>query len=71
MDAFINALTEMVDMEPAERQEMGRLGRLHTEKNYSLEKNMQAWDDLLTKVHEECGSWDTRKNYEAWEFIEL
>ncbi len=69
--AFISALTEMVDMDPKERQEMGRLGRLHTEKNYSLEKNMQAWDDLLTKIHEECGSWDTRKNYKRWELLEI
>ena len=70
-EAFINALTEMVDMSQEEREELGRKGREHTLNNYSMEKNMQTWDELLTMVHEKYGSWENRKNYKNWELFEL
>ena len=70
-EAFLNAITTMYELDPEERQEMGRKGRQHIMKNYNLEKNMQHWDDLLTMVSEKYGSWDTRKNYKSWELIEV
>lgn len=68
---FIEALTEMVDMEPKERQELGDRGREYTLSNYNLEKNMQKWDELLTMVHKKHGSWENRKNYKAWELLKI
>ena len=68
---FIEALTEMVDMDPKERQELGDRGREYTLSNYNLEKNMQKWDELLTMVHEKYGSWENRKNYKAWELTKI
>ena len=70
-EAFIDAITEMYEMDPKEREEMGLHGREHTLRNYNLEKNMQKWDELLTMIHEKHGSWDTRKNYKSWELIEV
>jgi glycosyltransferase involved in cell wall biosynthesis len=70
-EAFIDAITEMYEMDPKEREEMGQRGREHTLRNYNLEKNMQKWDELLTMIYEEHGSWDTRKNYKSWELIEV
>jgi len=70
-EAFIDAITEMYEMDPKEREEMGLRGREHTLRNYNLEKNMQKWDELLTMIHEKHGSWDTRKNYKSWELIEV
>jgi glycosyltransferase involved in cell wall biosynthesis len=70
-EAFLDAITTMYELDPEERQEMGRKGRQHVIKNYNLEKNMQRWDDLLTMVQEKHGSWDTRKNYKSWELIEI
>ena len=69
--AFLNAMTEMVDMPKEEREKLGSDGREHTLRNYNMDTNMKKWDELLTKVHEECGSWDTRKNYKSWEMIEV
>jgi len=69
-EAFIDAMTTMVELDPEERKEMGRKGRQHVLKNYNLEKNMKKWDELLTMIHEKHGSWDTRKNYKSWELIE-
>lgn len=70
-EAFINALTEMVEMSKEEREELGKKGREHTLKNYNMKNNMEKWDELLTMVHKEYGSWETRKNYSSWELIEL
>tara|TARA_R110000765_G_scaffold34328_3_gene77856 strand:- start:1228 stop:2484 length:1257 start_codon:yes stop_codon:yes gene_type:complete len=70
-EAFIDAATEMYEMDPKEREEMGLRGREHTLRNYNLEKNMQKWDELLTMIYEKHGSWDTRKNYKSWELIEV
>jgi len=70
-EAFIDAITEMYEMDPKEREEMGLRGREHTLRNYNLEKNMQKWDELLTMIHEKHGSWNTRKNYKSWELIQV
>ena len=58
-------------MSKDEREELGRLGAEHVKKNYSFEKFNKQWIDLMLDVHETCGSWETRKNHNAWEFIEL
>ena len=55
MAAFMDAMTEMYEMTSEERKEMGSKAREHTLRNYNMEKNMEKWDKLLTKVHEECG----------------
>ena len=39
--------------------------------NYNFEDFNQRWIDAMLGIHEKHGSWETRKNYEAWEFIEL
>jgi glycosyltransferase involved in cell wall biosynthesis len=68
---FVDALLKMYNATEEERQEMGRLGAEHVRKNYSFETFNEQWVDFMLKVHEESGSWDTRKNYEPWECIEL
>lgn len=70
-EAFIDALTAMVELEQKEREDMGQRGREHVMNNYNLEKNMKKWDELLTMVHEKFGSWDTRKEYKTWELIKI
>ena len=70
-EAFLDAITEMYQLTLEEREEMGKRGRQHVMENYNLEKNMKKWDDLLTMIHEDHGSWDTRKKYKTWEMIEV
>ena len=43
--------------------------------NLSLDKDMttrnNSWDNLMQEVHDTFGSWETRKNYNSWELIEV
>ena len=64
---FINALTELYEMTPEARRELGMAGRAWTEDRFSFEKFIQTWDDLFTSIVEEKGSWEDRKGYDAYE----
>ena len=70
-DDFINALTKIYNMTPEERAELGRLGAEHVEKNYNFKTFVEGWDKTLTHIHETFGSWETRKGYKPYEFLEI
>ncbi len=70
-EVFVDALMKFYNLSKEERQELGRLGRNHLAQNYSMESFANKWDKVLTNVIETRGSWDTRKNYQAWELIEV
>ena len=70
-DDFLNALRTMYNKTPEERAEMGRLGSQHVADNYSFEFYKNEWVRLLEEIHQNCGSWDTRKGYERWELLEV
>jgi hypothetical protein len=58
-------------MTPEERQELGNKGYEHVQKNYSFENFEKQWADLMLSVHENYGSWSSRKNYQSWDLTEL
>ena len=68
---FINALKKMYNMPKEEREELGKKGRKHVEDNFSFENFKEEWVSFMLEVHEEFGSWDTRKNYKSWELTEV
>jgi len=68
---FIQALEKMFNMDKVEYANLGRLGRKHVMDNYGFEKFNTTWVEEMTKIHETCGSWETRKNYSAWECKEV
>ena len=70
-EVFVAALKKMFDMSKEERDKLGKLGSEYVRKNYSFEQFNERWINLMLKVHEEHGSWDSRKNYNSWECIEL
>lgn len=65
-EQFIDALEHIYNLSPEERKELGRKGQEHVMKNYSFETFGKKWDETLTQIHENHGSWDTRKNYKTW-----
>ncbi len=65
------AMEKMYNMSKEERQEMGLLGREHVMKNYNFDTFNQTWVDLLTNLHEEEGSWETRKYNKRWTLKEV
>lgn len=70
-DDFLNAMEKIYNMTPAERQELGKKGAAHVDKNYNFKNFQDRWVKLMLEVHEKYGSWDSRKNYDCWEVIDL
>jgi len=61
--AFIAALNQMYDGGEEFRKELGENGRKHVLGNYNFDTFSKSWVDFMLRVHEESGSWETRKNY--------
>ena len=68
---FINALTKMVEMPKEEREALGQAGREHIQKNYNFEDFCNNWIKTIDETVEKNGSWETRKSYEPYKFMEI
>lgn len=68
---FLDAMLKMFNMSKEEREAMGAKGRQHVLKNYSLPTYAGNWYQTFQKITDECGSWDTRKNYKPYTIEEL
>ena len=53
------------------RKELGQRGRRHVLENYNFDIFNSKWVALMDKVHEEQGSWETRKGYSSITFKEV
>lgn len=67
----VNALKKILALGKEGRKEMGLKGREHVNKNYNFETFNKQWVDIMTEIHEENGSWDTRTNYQGIRFLEV
>ena len=67
----VDAMMTLYKMSPEERSKLGRLGREHVVKNYNFEKYGKKWDEVFTRLHEQHGSWETRKNHSSWTLKEI
>ena len=70
-DDFIDALTKMLEMPEDERQKLGELGRNHVQKNYNFETFCNDWIKTIDETIENHGSWETRKGYTPYTFMEI
>ena len=70
-ERFIDALERFYNLSASQRAEMGRLGAAHVHANYNFGNYAKQWDEALTKIHETCGSWETRKGYLPYDFKEI
>lgn len=68
---FIDALKKMYNMSKEEREELGRKGQKHVEKNYNFQNFRQQWVQLMLDIYEQHGSWENRKSYNSWELSEI
>ena len=68
---FISALTKMVEMPKEEREALGQAGREHIQKNYNFEDFCNNWIKTIDETVEKNGSWETRKSYEPYKFMEI
>jgi hypothetical protein len=67
---FINALEKIYNMTEEDRRALGAAGRQHVLNNYGFDSYIDTWDETLTRIHEEGGSWETRK-HKAWDMVEI
>jgi glycosyltransferase involved in cell wall biosynthesis len=68
---FLAALHKMYNMTPQERAAIGKAGRAHVDKNYNFENFCSSWVKLMDDTHEKHGSWENRKNHQAWKLAEV
>jgi glycosyltransferase involved in cell wall biosynthesis len=67
----VEALLKIYEMSPEERQELGRLGLEHVNKNYNFEDYEKGWVDIMDKAYEKYGSYSNRKGYQSWSLKEV
>jgi len=65
-DDVVNAMEKMFNLSQEQRKNMGLLGRQHVLKNYNFDTFSKTWVDVMTKIYEEEGSWETRKHTKRW-----
>ena len=70
-DQVVEAMDQMFNLSAQERKKMGNLGREHVLKNYNFQNFNKTWVDIMTKLHEEEGSWETRKYNKSWTIKEV
>ena len=71
-EKVVDAMLQIYNMSEEERRALGAKGRDHVMKNYNFENFIQKWDEIFTMVHNEFGSWDTRKPYtNRWKLEEI
>ena len=68
---FKSALSNIYDMGHEERKKLGAAGRNHALTNYGFNDFKQKWVDVMTNIHEDHGSWDSRKKYTSINFKEI
>ena len=66
-----SALDKMYALSTEERYELGLKGAKDVEENYNFKTFGQKWVNLMLKIHEEHGSWETRKGYNGITFKEV
>ena len=67
----VSALEKMFVMTNEDRKALGAKGREHVMKNYNFETFNKQWVDIMTEIHEQEGSWETRANYNGIRLLEV
>jgi len=67
----VNALLEMYNMSPEEREELGKKALQNVNDRFSFKLYEERWVKLINEVIEEGGSWDKRRNYDRWSLEEI
>jgi len=70
-ESFLAALEKMYNMSEEERKKLGTAGRAHVVKNYDFDTFCNKWATLMESLHDDNGSWETRKNYKSYKIKEV
>jgi hypothetical protein len=50
---------------------LGKAGQSWVKKQFGFEKYIETWDNIFCEIIDNCGSWDSRKNYKSYEMREF
>ena len=67
----VDAMVKMYELGDEGRRAWGLKGQAYVEKTYNFDKYAETWDDLIMRLHEEHGSWETRTGYQPYEVREF
>lgn len=67
----VDALERFYNFSKEEREALGKAGRKHVMDNYGFSQYAGLWYQAFQELFNDCGSWETRKNYKHWSFKEL
>ena len=68
---FVATMRKAIRTKPEKYNKMVEGGINHVRENYNFDDFSNTWVELMENVHNENGSWETRKNYSPWECIEI
>jgi len=68
---FHNTLKKALNISPKAYKKMSIKGREHISTNYSFQTYKDNWVNLIDDVLERHGSWENRKLYNRWHFMEV
>tara|TARA_B100000214_G_C23970460_1_gene629842 strand:- start:1706 stop:2992 length:1287 start_codon:yes stop_codon:yes gene_type:complete len=68
---FINTLKKALKTSNKNYKKMSSQGIAHVKENYNFDNYEKQWIELMDKVVEEHGSWDSRKGYKTWHLMEV
>jgi len=68
---FEKTLTSALNIRTKTYKKMVTLGKVHVKQNYSFDAFEKSWIEVMDRVVEEHGSWETRKNYKRWHLKEI
>jgi hypothetical protein len=68
---FEKTLTKALKNPTKKYKQMASHGRRHVLKSYNFETFEKSWVELMDRVIEEHGSWETRTGYNRWHLMEV
>ena len=68
---FIATLTKAINLSNTKYKKMSEAGQNHVKENYNFEKYERDWVETMDDIMERHGSWETRRGYKQWYFMEV
>lgn len=68
---FEKVMNKALKLSKPKYEKMSKAGIEHIRNNFSFENYEKQWVELMDRVVEESGSWETRKNYKRWHLMEV
>jgi len=68
---FEKMLTKAIKLPKKRYEDMAEAGRKHVLENYNFENYEKQWVQIIDDFIEKHGSWENRKNYNSWHFMEV